>query len=1483
MATATTYIATPPTLQSCDNNYKSWKQLIRHWQDLSGLDPKTRASAIMLTLSGKALNAALQLPEADLKKEDGVDTLLKQLDTLYVKDPLSEKFRALESFETYRRPADLSINDFLIEYENKYFKIKEFGASVSNDMLGFRLIRAANLTPDKAELIKATVTDLTYDIVKAKMKQIFSDESKVPSSTPFTSIQQETFHASEQAYDSSEGQSNSDEEDTFFTNNKWRPHPRKRVTFSNKNQQHQSQQQRRHSDRSSSIKNWRSQDNYYHQDKRTTAPKHAKNSLDQFGNPTRCTVCESVNHWANNCPDRASQEKDTFVVHEIVLHASIQPVHILTLIAEAWGAGLVDCGASKTVCGEKWLEVFISCLSREDQSDVTYFSSNSIFRFGDGDSVQAKQGVKIPAYIGNKRVFIVTDIIEKDLPLLLSKRFLKNGKFQLDFDNDALYANGETIPLQTTHSGHYLLPLTKGTQLIHNLDGSDKIILTVSTSKSDFEIAQKLHRQFAHPTKDKLFKLVKLAGEPWNNNKNLHKEIENVTESCEICEKYKKAAPRPVVGLPMASTFLETVAIDIKFYNSKPILHLIDLYTKLSAAALMPNKQPLTVINTILKIWVSVYGATEKFLVDNGGEFANLDFINTAEKFGITVKTTAGYSPWSNGTVERHNQTLGHMLEKVLEEEKCDLSTAVSWCVSAKNSLHNVNGFTPFQLSIGTNPKLPSTLSDQLPSLSTEPRSKVLSEHLYALHKAREAFVESENSEKIRRALTHNVRSSGDIKYETGDSVYYKRDSSKAWHGPGKVLGQDGQQVLIKHGSYYIRVHPCRIRLQHQPLLTPEPSQLNAIPNDTSPHSSQTPMPSVIGHKVQDNISSIPRTVITRSTITNDNTPNIVDPQNSVTETRDNNAIGHDNDKSIRSTEIPMPCQNVGASHPEPHTSLPFKLQSGLNVKFIDEKGQSIKATLNSRAGKVKGLYPHWWNTTFEDGCKTPIDFSKVSSLEVIPSPPNSAEVFIANTKEVVKTAKANELSQWKKQNVYTEVDHSTKDPISLRWVCTPKVIDGTPSIKARLVAKGFQEQQHVRGDSPTCSREGVRIALAIIASNSWKLRSLDISTAFLQGGPINREVFVIPPKEAETDKIWMLNKAVYGLNDASRNWYLKLKEVLLSLGAKTMKLDQGIFCWYQKSNLVGLMVCFVDDILYGGDPCFSSIIDQLKSQFKVGTESESKLDYIGSNIIQNPDFSLTISQKEYVENLELIPLTTINTQNKLRPLADVEITILRGAIGQLNWLSGITRPEISFCVSEVSSRITSATVSDILTINKAIKFVKSTPGYITIPKLDLRSIKIVTFSDSSFNNLPNGNSQGAHIVFLADDNNSSCPVSWTSNKVKRVVKSTLAAETLAFSEGADNAYFIRNLLQEIILMPTVSAIPIHCLTDSQSLFETVGTSNQISDRRLRVEISAIREMIDNDEISIEWVSKDQQLSDVLTKKGASPSPLMRSLQKGSF
>ena len=81
------------------------------------------------------------------------------------------------------------------------------------------------------------------------------------------------------------------------------------------------------------------------------------------------------------------------------------------------------------------------------------------------------------------------------------------------------------------------------------------------------------------------------------------------------------------------------------------------------------------------------------------------------------------------------------MLNKVLDDTQCHPNLAVSWCINAKNSLHNVHGFSPYQLAIGKNPKLPSVLNEKAPPLTRQLIRKIVSNNLDAIHKAREAFI----------------------------------------------------------------------------------------------------------------------------------------------------------------------------------------------------------------------------------------------------------------------------------------------------------------------------------------------------------------------------------------------------------------------------------------------------------------------------------------------------------------------------------------------------------------------------------------------------------------------------------------------------------------------------------------------------------------------------------------------------------------------
>ena len=111
--------------------------------------------------------------------------------------------------------------------------------------------------------------------------------------------------------------------------------------------------------------------------------------------------------------------------------------------------------------------------------------------------------------------------------------------------------------------------------------------------------------------------------------------------------------------------------------------------------------------------------------------------------------------------------------------------------------------------------------------------------------------------------------------------------------------------------------------------------------------------------------------------------------------------------------------------------------------------------------------------------------------------------------------------------------------------------------MKARLVARGFEEDTcSIQKDSPTCTKESIRIALSIMSSLGWSCHSIDISAAFLQGSGIEREVYVLPAPEFYNGKIWKLKKTVYGLNDAARAWYIRVRDELLKLGMEVSSLD---------------------------------------------------------------------------------------------------------------------------------------------------------------------------------------------------------------------------------------------------------------------------------------------------------------------------------------
>ena len=117
---------------------------------------------------------------------------------------------------------------------------------------------------------------------------------------------------------------------------------------------------------------------------------------------------------------------------------------------------------------------------------------------------------------------------------------------------------------------------------------------------------------------------------------------------------------------------------------------------------------------------------------------------------------------------------------------------------------------------------------------------------------------------------------------------------------------------------------------------------------------------------------------------------------------------------------------------------------------------------------------------------------------------------------------------------------------------------------KARLVARGFEDSNliNICKDSPTCCKEHFCLLLATVVTNKWKVHSLDIKSALLQGKNIDRELYLKPPSKASTTNLWKLNISVYKLCNAPRAWYLSLKSVFEKDGAKKSKYNKADFIY---------------------------------------------------------------------------------------------------------------------------------------------------------------------------------------------------------------------------------------------------------------------------------------------------------------------------------
>ena len=128
-----------------------------------------------------------------------------------------------------------------------------------------------------------------------------------------------------------------------------------------------------------------------------------------------------------------------------------------------------------------------------------------------------------------------------------------------------------------------------------------------------------------------------------------------------------------------------------------------------------------------------------------------------------------------------------------------------------------------------------------------------------------------------------------------------------------------------------------------------------------------------------------------------------------------------------------------------------------------------------------------------------------------------------------------------------------------------------------------------------------MKMFFSVAANEDFKLRKIDIRAVFLQARQMDRDVFLEPPKDIKREGyIWKLKKPLYGLNDASRKFWLRMKKIFQEIGLKRLDGDEALYYETDDSgNLEGMISTHVDDFDLAGKERF---VDKITAEIKKTT-----------------------------------------------------------------------------------------------------------------------------------------------------------------------------------------------------------------------------------------------------------------------------------------
>ncbi len=435
---------------------------------------------------------------------------------------------------------------------------------------------------------------------------------------------------------------------------------------------------------------------------------------------------------------------------------------------------------------------------------------------------------------------------------------------------------------------------------------------------------------------------------------------------------------------------------------------------------------------------------------------------------------------------------------------------------------------------------------------------------------------------------------------------------------------------------------------------------------------------------------------------------------------------------------------------------------------------------------------------------------------------------------------------------------------------------------KARLVANGSWQMPGFdvfETAAPTSSKTTLRCLLSKVAVENMEMRQLDVRVAFLNG-ELEEEIYIRQPQGFDdgSGRVCKLQKALYGLRQAPRQWHAKLKEVLLGLGFVVSESDPCLYILRRKIGDLYLLI-YVDDMKLaapeGDTASLDAITKQLEQHFDIHDEGEPRV-FIGMEISRDREQRIIrLTQSGYagriverfgghIGSVRSLPMTE---GLRLRSAAegeeiDISVYPYREIVGSLLYLAHCTRPDISYAVASLARYMQKPGVQHWTAAVNLLGYLKGTRGMgLTYGGARSDGHQLVVYGDADFGgDLDQRRSTTGYVTMVNGG-----AIGWQSKLQPTVALSTLEAEYQAASMAAREALQQRKAFEDLSMGLGDAPVVIKC--DNQGAISQIKNPlGSVRTKHIDVIHHFVRDRVERGEVVMEYCPTKLMVADILTK-----------------